>query len=155
MNRTGRLAAAALSLLLATGAVKPPAPPSSPESQLLAADRAFSNLSVKRGQPYAFLATMANDGRLYGNGNDAPIYGRAQAFRRLTRRQPGTLSWTPETARVSGDGRMGWTSGHWLFITRGSKQKATGNYVTVWTKDRRGTWKVQVEMGTSDLPAKK
>jgi ketosteroid isomerase-like protein len=110
---------------------------------------------VRRGQPYAFLATMANDGRLYGNGNDAPVYGKAQAFRRMARRLPGTLSWEPETARVSGDGRMGWTSGHWLFISRRARQKTTGNYLTVWVKDRRGVWKVQAEMGTSDLTGKK
>jgi ketosteroid isomerase-like protein len=154
MNRTGRLAAAALALLLATGAAKP-APPPTPESQLLASDRAFSKLSIRRGQPYAFLATMANDGRLYGNGNDAPVYGKAQAFRRMARRLPGTLSWEPETARVSSDGRMGWTSGHWLFVARGARQKTTGNYLTVWVKDRRGAWKVQAEMGTSDLAGKK
>lgn len=153
MNRTGRLAAALLALLLATGAARPPAP--APENQLLAADRAFSDLSVKRGLPYAFLATMANDGRLYGNGNDPPVYGRTQAFRHLTRRQPGTLSWTPETARISGDGRMGWTSGRWLLVARGGKQKTTGNYVAIWTKDRRDVWKVQAEMATSDLALKK
>jgi ketosteroid isomerase-like protein len=151
MTAAGRIGAAALGLLLATGAAKPP----SPESQLLAADRAFSQLSVEKGQPYALFATTANDGRLYGNGSAAPVYGKAQAFRRLTRRDPGTMRWKPETARVSGDGRMGWTAGTWIFTGPGATPKTTGNYLTVWVKDRRGAWKVQADMGTSDpLPKK-
>ena len=151
MNKAGRIGAAVLALLLGTAAAKPP----SPESQLLAADRAFSQLSVQKGQPYAVFATTATDGRLYGNGSEAPVYGKAQAFRRLTRRDPGTMSWKPETARVSGDGRMGWTAGSWVFVGRGSTPKTTGNYLTVWAKDRRGVWTVQADMGTSDpLPKK-
>jgi ketosteroid isomerase-like protein len=151
MRRAAGLVAPALALLLATGAAKPPAPP----DQLLAADRAFSKLSVEKGQPYAFLAYVANDGRLYGTGTEAPILGKAQAFRRLARREPGVLSWTPDVARVSGDGNLGWTAGHWLFTTPGSKTKTTGQYLTVWVRDRRGGWKVQADMGTSDPPQKK
>lgn len=121
----------------------------------MAADRAFSKLSVEHGQPYAFLAYVANDGRLYGTGSEPPILGKAQAFRRLTHRDPGTLSWEPEVARVSGDGGLGWTAGHWLFTTPGNKLKSTGHYLTVWVKDRRGGWKVQADMGTSDPAPKK
>jgi hypothetical protein len=150
-----RLGAAALALLLATGAAKllPLSP--SPVNQLLAADRAYSALSVQKGLPYAFFATAANDGRHYGNGSTPPVYGKSQAFRRLTRRDPGTMRWQPETARVSGDGTMGWTAGSWVFIARGSNAKSTGNYLTIWVKDRRNVWKVQADMGTSDPVPKK
>jgi hypothetical protein len=152
MIKAGRIGAAMLALLLAPGAA-PPQP--SPVNQLLAADRAYSALSVEKGLPYAFFATTAADGRHYGNGNQPPVYGKGQAFRRLTRRDPGTMRWQPETARLSGDGRMGWTAGSWIFIARDSKAKSTGNYLTVWVKDRRGTWKVQADMGTSDPIPKK
>jgi hypothetical protein len=154
MRNGARLAAAFAALLLAGGAAKPPPPPS-PQSQLLAADRAFSKLSVEKGQPFAFFTYIANDGRLYGTGADAPVYGKGQAFRRLARRSSGTLSWEPDVARVAGDGRMGWTAGNWLFIAQGGKQRSTGKYLTVWIKDRRGAWKVQADMGTSDPAPKK
>ncbi len=150
MNKAVGLAAAALALLLASGAARPP----SPESQLLAADRAFSRLLAEKGRPYASLAFIANDGRLYGNGGEAPIYGKGQAFRRLARREPGTPGREPETARVSADGRMGWTTGRWLLAPRRSRTKSTGHYLTVWVKDRNGAWKIQADMGTSD-PAPK
>lgn len=140
-----RLALAATALVLFAGAapVKP-----SPESGLMAADRAFSKMSVERGRSYAFLSFMANDGRSYGSGGEEPVYGRAQAFRRLAgRREAGALSWEPETAHVSADGRMGWTDGHWLYGVKG-KQLGSGHYLTVWVKDRRGAWKVAADMST-------
>jgi len=144
---TGRLAVAALAMLLATGAAKPPPAPA-PETRLMTADRAFARLAAARGQPYALLATIANDGRAYGNGT-APAIGRAQIFRRLARREPGILKREPETARVSADGHMGWTAGHWLRTVKDGKPRA-GHYLTVWTQDRRGTWKIQADMATSD-----
>ena len=58
-------------------------------------------------------------------------------------------------ARVADDGRMGWTAGNWLFVAQGSKQRSTGKYLTVWIRDRRGAWKVQADMGTSDPAPKK
>jgi len=139
-----RLFAAALALLLMAGAAKPPP---SPESQLLAADRALAKLAAERGLAYAFFASMTNDGQFYGDGA-APVTGRAQAFRRLARREPGSLSRQPEMARVSADGRMGWTSGRFL-LTAG-KRKTGGHYLTVWAREGRGAWKVAAEMDRSD-----
>jgi hypothetical protein len=132
------------------------AAPLSPEAGLMAADRAFSKLSVDKGRSFAFLATMANDGRLYGTGSGKPIYGRGAAFRSMTGgRDAGTLSWEPDSAHVSADGRMGWTDGTWLYVVKASKQKSAGHYLTVWVKDRRGTWKVAADMGTSDPAPRK
>jgi ketosteroid isomerase-like protein len=149
-SRAYPLALAASALFLCAAA---PAP--SPEAGLMAADRAFSKLSVEKGRPFAFLAFMANDGRLYGTGSDMPVYGKADAFRRMGGgREAGTLSWEPETAHVSADGRLGWTDGHWLYVVKGSRQRSTGHYLTVWAKDRRGAWKVAADMGTSDTPRK-
>lgn len=128
----------------------------SPQDDLMAADRAFSKLSVVKGRNYAFLAYVANNGRLFGTGDEPPMFGRAQAFRRLAHgRGRGVLSWTPEVAGVSEDGKLGWTDGHWLYTVKESKTRATGHYLTVWVKDRRGAWKVQADMGTSDPAPKK
>jgi len=141
-----RLSAAALALLLMAGAAKPPP---SPESQLLAADRALAKLAAERGLAYAFFASMTNDGQFYGDG-EAPAVGRAQAFRRLARREPGSLSRQPETARVSADGKMGWTSGRFLLTAPGGKRKTGGHYLTVWAREGRNAWKIAAEMNRSD-----
>ena len=140
-----RFTMAALALTLMAGAAKPPPP--SPESQLLAADRAFAKLAADKGMAAAFFAGMTNDGQFYGDGA-APVIGRSQAFRRLARRMPGNLSRTPETVRVSADGRMGWTSGRFL-LTAG-KRKSGGHYLTVWTREGRAAWKIAAEMDRAD-----
>jgi hypothetical protein len=142
MTKTARLAAAVLALLLAAGAARQPPLPT-PEADLMAVDRAFSRLSMEKGRDYAFLAYIAIDGRLYGTGNEPPVYGKAEAFRRLIRgKDSGTLSWAPETARVSADGKMGWTDGHWRYAAKGAKTASTGHYLTFWVRERRG-WRVQ------------
>ena len=140
-----RLATATLALLLMAGAAKPP----SPESQLLTADRAFARLASEKGLAYAFFAGMTNDGQFYSDG-EAPATGRAQIFRRLARREPGSLSRQPETARVSADGRMGWTSGRFLLTAPGGKRRTGGHYLTVWAREGRNAWKIAAEMDRSD-----
>lgn len=140
-----RGAAAALALLLMAGAARPP----SPESQLLAADHAVARLAAERGLAYAFFAGMTNDGQFYGDG-EAPVVGRAQAFRRLARREPGSLSRQPQTARVSADGRMGWTSGRFLLTAPGGKRKTGGHYLAVWAREGRNAWKIAAEIDRSD-----
>lgn len=123
-----------------------------PRDDLLAADNAFSELSVAKGWGYAVLIMAANDARLSGPGGE-PIYGRAQALRSLARPAPGTLSWVPETAMVSADGKLGWTDGHWLRTTKGAK--ATGRYLSVWVKGRNSVWKVQASVSAADPAPKK
>jgi ketosteroid isomerase-like protein len=136
------------------------------KADLIAADKAFSQLSVKEGSSAAFLAYIADDGRIYGTGNQLPIIGKEAATARFTDPKNGNgdpklnvLSWEPEGAGVSSDGRLGWTDGHWVFDNgpndAGRRHHITGHYLTVWKKDAAGTWKVQADMGTTDpQPAK-
>jgi hypothetical protein len=137
-----------LALALAAGPAS-----ATPQSDLMDADRAFSRLSESRGRPYAFLSMAAGNARLFGDGALAPIYGRAQAFRALWRREAGRMRWEPAGAGVSPDGRMGWTDGRWEVFSRGMVS-SSGHYLTVWIKDQRGAWKVQANMRTN-APAKK
>jgi hypothetical protein len=44
---------------------------------------------------------------------------------------------------------MGWTDGSWE-VTTGGKLTGSGHYLTIWVKDRRGAWKVQANMRTTD-----
>jgi len=144
-----RLAAAVLLGLALTGAAAEAQPlaPLAAQGELMAADRAFSRLSMTRGRAYAFLAMAANNARLFGADGAQPVQGRAQAFRALGRRQSGRMGWEPLAAGVSPDGRMGWTDGRWE-VTQDGKVVSRGHYLTVWAKDRRNAWKVQASMNT-------
>jgi ketosteroid isomerase-like protein len=131
-----------------------------PRDELIAADKAFSAQSAAQGSNAAFLANLADDGRIFGTGNEPPIFGKAEAAKRFAKSSNGdpklnVLSWTPDFAAV--DGRLGYTDGHWLFAghdAKGATFQLTGHYVTVWRKDATGAWKVLADMGTQD-PAKK
>jgi ketosteroid isomerase-like protein len=138
-----------------------------PREDLIAADQAFSRLSVDKGSNAAFLAYLADDGRIFGTGNELPIYGKAEAIKRFADPKSGNgdprlnvLSWEPDAAGASADGGLGWTDGHWVFESGpddiGRRHYITGHYLTVWKKDAAGVWKVQADMGTTDpKPAKK
>ena len=127
---------------------------------IIASDKAFSAMSVAQGSNAAFLAYIADDGRIFGTGNEMPIFGKAEAVKRFSdpkssNGDPKTnvLSWVPDNAGASTDGTFGYSDGHWLFETapdaRGSRLRLTGHYVTVWRKIG-GAWKVVADMGTTD-----
>ncbi len=130
------------------------------KEQLIAADKAFSDMSVAKGQAVAFLAYIADDARLFGAGGD-PVVGRKAAEARYNSDKfknsgsaKGTLAWKADEAFASGDGTMGWTNGHWTFTgapdEKGARSTATGRYVTIWRRDASGAWKVEGDIGTID-----
>ena len=135
------------------------------KADLIAAEKAFSALSVAKGSDVAFLANLADDGRMYGTGNQSPIFGKAEAAKRFADPKNGNgdprtnvLSWVPDNAEVSKDGTLGFTDGHWLFEgapdAKGKRLRLTGHYMTVW-RNAAGTWKVVADMGTNDPPPRK
>ena len=137
-----------------------------PKQDLLAAERAFSALSVAKGNNFAFLAYLAEDGRLFGTGNQPPIFGKAKAAKRFADPKNGNgdpktnvLSWEPDHAEVSKDGTLGYTDGSWLFTgapdAHGKRLRLTGHYMTVWRREHDGKWKVVADMGTNDPAPKK
>lgn len=127
------------------------------------ADKTFSELSVAKGSNAAFLAYMADDARIFGTGNEPPIFSKAQAMKRFQTSGNGdpklnVLSWVPDHAEASKDGTLGYSDGHLLFEgasdAKGKRLHLTGHYVTVWRKIG-GSWKFISDMGTTDpKPAK-
>lgn len=153
-----------LLLSLASSAVIASTAWAAPKDDLIAADKAFSQLSVEKGSNAAFLAYMADDAHVFGTGGEAPMYSKAEAVKRFQTSGNGdpkmnVLSWEPDTAHVSKDGAMGWTDGHWIFESgpnsAGRRQHITGHYLTVWAKDAKGAWKFTADMGTTDPQPKK
>jgi len=134
-----------------------------PKDEIIATDKAFSALSVVKGSNAAFLAYMAADARIFGTGNEPPIFGKTEAVRRFQTSGNGdpklnVLSWTPDYAEVSVDGTLGYSDGHWLFEgapdKKGARLHLTGHYETVWRKTGHG-WKFIADMGTTDPQPKK
>jgi ketosteroid isomerase-like protein len=130
-----------------------------PKEDLLAADKAFSDMSVAKGSDAAFIFYLAEDGRLFGVGSEPPIHGKAAAAKRFAERGNGApaikiLSWSPEHGGLFDDGTAGWTDGVWTFAgapdAKGARAKLTGRYLTVRRKNANGRWKVEADIGTKD-----
>jgi ketosteroid isomerase-like protein len=142
--------AVAIFLALATGAA------AAPKDEMMAADNAFSDMSVAKGSHAAFLATMADDALLY-DGDHPPIMGKAAAaayYAEAEKKNPGyktqKLEWTPVSAEASTDGSLGYTHGTWsLSATKpdGSPFALKGYYVTEWRRAADGTYKVVADIG--------
>jgi ketosteroid isomerase-like protein len=68
-----------------------------------------------------------------------------------------SLSWTPTRGEVVGAGDLGYTTGRSVFRGKGSNGVVTerkGEYLTVWRKQRDGTWKVIFDTGSTLPPAR-
>lgn len=148
----------ALAPLIVLGLLLAPAW-AAPKDELVAADRAFSEMSVAKGAHAAFLAYMAADVRLF-DGEHPPLVGRkavAEYYADIEKNDPTykntRLEWTPVEAEASPDGMMGWTRGTWVWSVKhddGTTAKATGYYVTGWRKQADGKWKFNYDIGGAD-----
>lgn len=130
-----------------------------PKDDMIAADKAFSDMSVAQGQHAAFLAYMTDDVRLF-TGAHPPIVGKAAAAKFYADEektdpsyQDQRLEWTPLEAEASPDGMLGWTRGTWIYSLKkaeGAPVKLTGYYVTEWRRQADGKYKFCLDIGGAD-----
>ena len=65
------------------------------------------------------------------------------------------LKWYPTQAEVSASGDLGYTIGEYERIGKdasGNPATVTGNYVSIWRKQRDGRWKIVLDIGTPGTP---
>ncbi len=121
-------------------------------SGLIRIDAEFARLSVEKGAAAAFDAYLASDAIELQNGGDV-LRGRMAIVRSLTFDSPGaafTLNWTPEAADVSGD--LGYTWGRFTLASSapdGTKRTSYGKYLTVWKRQKDGSWKASLDLGNA------
>jgi ketosteroid isomerase-like protein len=119
-------------------------------------DKDFNSYSIKNGQKAAFLY-YADSSQISFGENELPTIGIA-ALRESIKKNHDTISkltWEPYRGEGSGD--IGYTFGWWKFSTKtktGADTIYQGNYVTVWKKQKDGSWKYVIDGGT-DTPARK
>lgn len=109
---------------------------------MVAAERAFSKLSVEKGFKESFLTYIADDGIMF-----VPM--PAKGKERLAARPdpPIELVWWPSYAEISRSGEMGWTTGPWERRLKGKDGVATGHFVTVWKRQPDGQWRWLIDTG--------
>ena len=115
----------------------------------------FMNAASTQGAD-GYMSYYSDDAVELPNGADAlkgkPAIAKTMAF---LNEKDNHLSWTPAFADVSGD--IGYTYGTYQFRSRDKDGKAIisyGKYVTIWKKQKDGSWKVALDMG-NDSPTPK
>jgi ketosteroid isomerase-like protein len=125
------------------------------QSFLYSLEAKFEHDTIQGGGA-AFAKWFAPDAVTLSNGK-APIIGQAAiaAAANWTASQY-KLTWTPEGARMSTDGDMGFTWGTYEGRSKdrdGSPIVTTGRYMTVWKKQSDGSWKVALDASNDAPPA--
>ena len=109
-------------------------------------ERAFSAASVAKSTRDAFMEYLSDDSLLFRPG---PVPGKM--FVRNRPAPPGKLVWAPTFADAASSEEIGYTTGPYEFRKAEMTETPTswGHYVSIWRKQRDGSWKVEVELGIS------
>jgi len=161
--RTTRMLAGFAAIVLVSGllaTVRPARAQSSAHAaeapQIMKADADFAQ-SVAAKDKTRFLSFLA-DVTTFNGGSPSELHGRDAVMKEwndfFTPDGP-SLSWTPMRGEVVGAGDLGYTTGRSLLRGKTADGKVVerrGEYLTVWRKQRDGSWKVIFDTG-STLPA--
>jgi ketosteroid isomerase-like protein len=121
---------------------------------LVKTDKSFSDYSVSNGFARAFI-TYADEQVIKMINNSFPIIGKQQLmdkFGKNSGSNRSVLSWSPVKAEIAKSGDMGYTFGNYQFkvgLALGRDTIYYGNYVTIWRKQRDGSWKYILDGGNA------
>ena len=139
MNKSPLLAAA----MVAACATLPGA--GDDAASLAAAESAFAAQSVREDMRAAFLAHFAADG-VFVRERWVP----ARAWLEPRPAPPIVLDWRPVHVETARSGEMGLSTGPWRITPRGAAAPtAYGQFVSIWTREPGGPWRVAVDLGIS------
>ena len=125
-----------------------------PAGTLMKADVGFSAMSVKEGMQKAFLSWFDNNGVMLRN-NGYPVEGKDSLISLFSNRTDTTfiLQWKPVCEMIAESGELGYTYGYYTRTIKATGEVSRGTYVTIWKKQKDGSWKFVLDAGTDGLPA--
>jgi ketosteroid isomerase-like protein len=122
--------------------------------ELLDIDIGFAEQSSAKGSHAAFLEYI-DDSCVLLRPNRKPVLGRAKIEEMFSTPDTSfTLNWDPQFAEVSQSGDLGYTYGIYTIqmdSPEGPVVTKEGTYVTIWKKDKNGTWKFVLDTGNQGL----
>ena len=112
--------------------------------KLVETEIAFARAAETKGTKAAFLEFLADDGIIF-----RPTELNGKQFWNLRPDSPDLLSWRPNWADISSDGKLGYTTGGWEYRANGKADEpgAYGEYVTIWQKQSDGKFKAVLDIG--------
>jgi ketosteroid isomerase-like protein len=128
-------------------------PSVSPSNSFLYSLEAKFAKATAEGGGKGFSSFFADDAVTLANG-EAPVIGRAAiAQHAVWSAKDYQLTWTPQGARMSPGGDMGFTWGHYEGHSKdknGNPIVTAGRYFTVWKKQPDGEWKVELDASNNE-----
>ncbi len=125
------------------------------KDELIATDKAFSQLSSEMGMQYAFLEYAAEEVVMLRK-NNLPMKGKnalIENFRTFS--DTGfILTWEPLFADIAESGELGYTYGIFNSSSKGANgtiEESKGTYISIWKKDALGNWKFVLDSGNEGI----
>jgi len=121
------------------------------EAAMMKADRAFNQAAADRDMD-RFLSLVSENAAFdsaEGRGREAVSKAWAPLF---AKDAPTRLTWAPTKAESLVAGDVGYTVGTWERRTKDAQGKAvvrTGQYLTVWRKEKDGIWRAAFDTGST------
>ena len=113
-------------------------------NEVVSAELAFANTARTETMKKAFLKYMDSAAVVFDKGD----IHNGIAFWNKADESNGKLLWHPSFYAASSAGDMGFTTGPWEYRpTMNDSVAASGQYTTVWTRNRKGEWKFLVDLG--------
>ncbi|RFS21922.1 hypothetical protein DVR12_14830 [Chitinophaga silvatica] len=120
-------------------------PQSSHLQQLIATENQFARQAAETNIKQAFLSVMDTGAILFSAGQ--PVKG-VDLYRQMGVDTAQHLSWYPSYARVTAAGDLGFTCGpYWYEYTRKDHTKSTGYFFSIWMRDLKGEFRLQLDGG--------
>ena len=112
----------------------------------------FMKAAAEKGSQ-GYMSYYAEDSAELPNGEDA-ILGKENIAKTMgfLDDKNNRLTWSPVHADMAASGDLGYTYGTYEFRSIGKDGKPTvedGKYVSIWKKQKDGSWKVVMDMGNS------
>ncbi|HYC86228.1 MAG TPA: nuclear transport factor 2 family protein [Chryseosolibacter sp.] len=121
--------------------------PDNPAIQMiLESERAFSRMSQEKNARDAFHAFLSEHAVTF---DPEPKIGLKHFESRIP--NSSLLTWQPEYCDISASGDLGYVIGPWQLLTDRSDThpSAIGHFLSIWSKQTDGTWKVALDIGVS------
>ena len=112
-------------------------------SSLVAAENYFAATVKEEGIRNGFLKVSDNETVVF-----RPNAVKAEAFYAKKQIDPGELIWEPSYARISRSGDWGFTTGPYIYTANSDSSKSYGQYFSIWRANKKGVWKLALDLGT-------
>lgn len=113
-------------------------------NSLVAAENYFAATVKEEGLRGGFLKVSDDETIVF-----RPHVVKAKEFYDKKQADPGELFWEPSYARISRSGDWGFTTGPYVYTPNDdAANKSYGQYISVWKANKRGVWKLALDIGT-------